>query len=362
MLEAGTQSRIYAGVKPETTEADLRRALTNGTVADHLACLTPKPGDAVFLRAGTVHSLGGDLMVFEIQQNSDVTFRLYDWDHIDAKKGNPRELQVDKAMACIDFAEGPVGRVTPMVETTTPAECGRLFHCEHFVLWRGQPIFLQQVGHNIQRLLRGVGRARVLCHRAPDFSPHRQQSCASIHLVPRRALQRRPGPTLQFRAVAVCALCLIKFFARRRLFDRVPAADFRDRLLIHVTDILVTLETIESVGFDEILVYQRFHAAPRSAKHFERMATTTGNVIVRPRIAFELRSQLRSLLFPFFLRRNGLARLIPEVLCAAVRLKQQQLYVLRRRRMTGVVRDVTLPTACAHTCGIDEVRPLMIRR
>ena len=136
VLEAGTQSRIYAGLKPDTKEADLRRALTNGTVADHLACLTPKPGDAIFLRAGTVHSLGGDLVVFEIQQNSDVTFRLYDWDHIDPKTGKPRALQVDKAMACIDFAEGPVRLVTPVVETTTPVEREKLFHCEHFWLWR----------------------------------------------------------------------------------------------------------------------------------------------------------------------------------------------------------------------------------
>src|ERR1700689_4864403 len=136
VLEAGTQSRIYAGLNPDTTEADLRSALTNGTVADHLACLTPKPGDAIFLRAGTVHSLGGDLVVFEIQQHSDVTFRLYDWDHIDPKTGKARALQVDKAMACIDFSEGPVGRVTPVVETTTPVERESLFHCEHFWLWR----------------------------------------------------------------------------------------------------------------------------------------------------------------------------------------------------------------------------------
>ncbi len=136
VLEAGTQSRIYAGLKPDTTEADLRRALTSGTVADHLSCLTPKPGEAVFLPAGTVHSLGGDLVVFEIQQNSDVTFRLYDWDHIDTKTGKPRALQVDKAMACIDFAEGPIGWVAPLVETTTPVERERLFNCEHFVLWR----------------------------------------------------------------------------------------------------------------------------------------------------------------------------------------------------------------------------------
>jgi mannose-6-phosphate isomerase len=158
VLEAGAQSRIYAGLKPETTEADLRQALTNGTVADHLACLTPKLGDAVFLRAGTVHSLGGDLVVFEIQQNSDVTFRLYDWDHIDAKTGKQRALQVDKAMACIDFAEGPVRRVTPVVETKTPVERERLFHCEHFWLWRlrGQSPFTVGAA-GVPRLLVCIG-------------------------------------------------------------------------------------------------------------------------------------------------------------------------------------------------------------
>ena len=83
----------------------------DGTVPDELAWFTPQPGDAVFLKAGTVHSLGGDVVVFEIQQNSDVTFRLFDWDHVDAKTGQPRALQVDKAIACIDFAEGPVCRV-----------------------------------------------------------------------------------------------------------------------------------------------------------------------------------------------------------------------------------------------------------
>src|SRR5664279_1201194 len=136
VLEAGTESRIYAGLRPGTTAASLRHALANGTVADQLASLTPKPGDAIFLRAGTVHSLGGDVVVFEIQQNSDVTFRLYDWNHVVPKTGKPRALQVDKAMACIDYSEGPVGRVTPVVETKAPVERERLFHCEHFWLWR----------------------------------------------------------------------------------------------------------------------------------------------------------------------------------------------------------------------------------
>ena len=136
VLEAGTESRIYAGLKPGTTADDLRRSLTNGMVADDLTWFTPKPGDGVFLPAGTVHSLGGDVVVFEVQQNSDVTFRLYDWGHVDGKTGQPRALQVDQAIACIDFAEGAVGRVTPVVEATTPVERQRLFQCDHFWLWR----------------------------------------------------------------------------------------------------------------------------------------------------------------------------------------------------------------------------------
>ena len=87
VLDAGTKSCVYAGLKPGTTESELRQALSNGTVAEHLTCFTPKHGDDVFLPAGTVHSLGDGVMVFEIQENSDVTFRLYDWNHMDPKTG-----------------------------------------------------------------------------------------------------------------------------------------------------------------------------------------------------------------------------------------------------------------------------------
>ena len=143
VLEAGPKSRVYAGLKPGTTEAGLRQALASGGAADHLAYFTPKPGDAVFLPAGTVHSLGGDIVVFEVQENSDVTFRLYDWGHVDGKTGQPRALQVDQALACIDFVEGPVGPVAPVAEATTPVERERLFQCKHFRLsrLRGQSPF-----------------------------------------------------------------------------------------------------------------------------------------------------------------------------------------------------------------------------
>lgn len=138
VLEAGPESRIYAGLKPNTTEDALRRALATGAVADRLAYFTPKPGDGIFIPAGTVHALGGDVVVFEVQQNSDVTFRLYDWDHVDTKTDQPRALQVDQALACINFAQGAVGPVVPMVEDVKLMLRERLFLCEHFGLRRLQ--------------------------------------------------------------------------------------------------------------------------------------------------------------------------------------------------------------------------------
>jgi len=171
VLEVGPESRIYAGLKTGTTAAGLRLALKSGTVVDQLAEFTPKPGDGIFLRAGTVHALGGDIVVFEIQQNSDVTFRLYDWDHLDPKTGKQRSLQVDQAIACIDFAEGPVGRVAPVVEATTPVKREKLFHGEHFWLWRlrGQSPF--SVGAaGVPRLLVCIGGAGQVEHGGATYA------------------------------------------------------------------------------------------------------------------------------------------------------------------------------------------------
>ena len=135
VLETGKDGRIYDGLKPGTTALDLRRALTDGTIAENLRSLSPKRGDAVFIPAGTVHSLG-DVVVFEIQQNSDVTFRLYDWDRVDGKTGQPRELQVDQAFSCIDFKEAPAAVGAAVPGTATYIRRERLFQCDHFELWR----------------------------------------------------------------------------------------------------------------------------------------------------------------------------------------------------------------------------------
>jgi mannose-6-phosphate isomerase len=156
VVDAEEGSHIYAGLRSGTTSGSLRQSLDDGTIADHLVCIAPKAGDAVFIPAGTVHTLGDDVVVFEVQQNSDVTFRLYDWGHVDAKTGRPRPLQVDQALACIDFADNSGGLVTPIVVSTTPVERERLFDSHPFLLWRLHGISPFSVG------AAGVPRVLVL--------------------------------------------------------------------------------------------------------------------------------------------------------------------------------------------------------
>ncbi len=135
VLEAGPKSQIYAGLKPGSTPQSLQHAIDNHTVSEQLASFKAKVGDAVFIQAGTVHSLC-DLVVFEIQQNSDVTFRLDDWNRIDAKTGKPRPLQIKEAMACVDYSLVAVPAITPVVDNASSVHRGRLFDCEHFVVDR----------------------------------------------------------------------------------------------------------------------------------------------------------------------------------------------------------------------------------
>jgi mannose-6-phosphate isomerase len=136
VVEAGKESRIDAGLRSGVTPDILRQSVKDGTLADRLSSITPKPGDAVFIPAGTVHALGKDVVVFEIQQNSDTTFRLYDWGHVDAKTGKPRALQVEEALACVNFGESAAGLVQPVIESAAPVARERLFDCEAFRLWR----------------------------------------------------------------------------------------------------------------------------------------------------------------------------------------------------------------------------------
>jgi mannose-6-phosphate isomerase len=134
VLDADPCCRIYAGLKSGATAKDLG-ALTATTANDHLASFKPKVGQGVLIKAGTVHALGDGVLVFEVQENSDVTFRLYDWDHVDPKTGKPRDLQVEKALACVDFDQGPVMPEVPSQQTNAPFQRAEYFNDSHFRLW-----------------------------------------------------------------------------------------------------------------------------------------------------------------------------------------------------------------------------------
>jgi mannose-6-phosphate isomerase len=136
VLDAEPGSSIYAGMKTGVTPETLSASIADGTVADHLSSFSPKAGDGLFLQAGTVHALGKGVVVFEVQENSDVTFRLFDWNRVDEKTGQTRPLQVEQAMACIDFDRGPVAPVKPVVESVGSVKKEAFFECDHFGLWR----------------------------------------------------------------------------------------------------------------------------------------------------------------------------------------------------------------------------------
>ena len=167
VLEAEPGSRIYAGLKFGTTAADLR-ALSTQSVDDHLASFSPRRGQGLLIEAGIVHTLGDGVVIFEVQENSDVTFRLYDWDHIDPHTGHSRALQVEQALACVDFAQGAI---MPVDEAIQPAVREKLFDCSHFQLWRLQSTASFPVGAvNAPRVLVCIDGAGHIEHAGSDYA------------------------------------------------------------------------------------------------------------------------------------------------------------------------------------------------
>lgn len=133
VLDAEPESSIYAGLQPGVTPETMRAHSADGTVEQDLASFRPKPGDGLFIEAGTVHALGGGVVVFETQQNSDVTFRLFDWNRVDEKTGKARELHVEQAIQSTNF---DAVAVQPSVPEPLSEGRERLFACEFFVVDR----------------------------------------------------------------------------------------------------------------------------------------------------------------------------------------------------------------------------------
>ena len=127
-------AELYAGLRGGVSRLDFERELAAGSVEGCFHRLAVHTGDALFLPSGRVHALGAGLVVFEIQQNSDTTYRVSDWHRL-GLDGKPRELHVAESLASIDFNDFEPRLIQPQprtdgVTTVSPLVRDRLFSVE----------------------------------------------------------------------------------------------------------------------------------------------------------------------------------------------------------------------------------------
>ena len=135
IVHAEPGSRIYAGLREGVTREDMAAAIEAGTVEHLIHSFPAVAGDCILIPAGTVHAIGAGVVLAEVQQMSDATFRLHDWGRV-GLDGKPRQLHLDESLKAIDYEAGPVA---PMATTAEPVEGGtreRLSRSDYFALER----------------------------------------------------------------------------------------------------------------------------------------------------------------------------------------------------------------------------------
>lgn len=159
IADATPEADLFVGLKQGVTRADFERKISDGTVAECFHRLPVQKGDAVFLPSGRVHAIGAGNVIFEIQQNSDTTYRVFDWNRV-GLDGKPRELHVEQSLASIDFedfepkliksvySQNPIIKVRVLVDDP-------LFRVDVCLVKRGERFYLRSEGAQIIGLLRG---------------------------------------------------------------------------------------------------------------------------------------------------------------------------------------------------------------
>lgn len=112
-VKARAGAEVLAGLNPGVTRESFMQAIADGTAEDALLHVPMSAGDAIFIPAGTMHTIGAGLVLCEIQQLSDITYRVYDYGRRDAQ-GKPRELHIEKALAVTKFGDSFPGRISPV--------------------------------------------------------------------------------------------------------------------------------------------------------------------------------------------------------------------------------------------------------
>ncbi len=114
-------AKLYVGLKHGVTREAFEKSIADGTVADCVHAITPQPGDSIFIASGRLHAIGAGFLIHEIQQNSDTTYRVFDWNRL-GLDGQPRELHVGESLASIDFSDFEPEMDTPVGETLAACE------------------------------------------------------------------------------------------------------------------------------------------------------------------------------------------------------------------------------------------------
>lgn len=132
VIDAEEGAHLIYGFQHEVTEEILRKAVETGTLDKHLQKVAVHKGDTYFVPAGTVHGIGKGILVAEIQESSNVTYRVYDYNRVD-KNGKKRELHFDKAVQVMDMSVAPDVSQKPRMVKHYPG-CSReiLCRCKYF--------------------------------------------------------------------------------------------------------------------------------------------------------------------------------------------------------------------------------------
>ncbi|HYT20876.1 MAG TPA: class I mannose-6-phosphate isomerase [Candidatus Polarisedimenticolia bacterium] len=128
-------AQLLLGLKPGVNEEKFREGLASHTLEDLFEVHTVQTGDTFFVPPGTAHSIGPNLIVCEVQEYSDLTYRVYDFARVDAR-GKLRELHVEKALQVMNFDKRANGRVPPLLLSTEGARRSLLAACRYFATER----------------------------------------------------------------------------------------------------------------------------------------------------------------------------------------------------------------------------------
>lgn len=102
IIDAKNDAKLIYGVKKGVKKEDFKKAIIEGNLENYVNYINVKKGDAIFIPSGTIHAILSGIVIAEIQQNSDTTYRVYDYNRVDSN-GKPRELHIEKALDVINF-------------------------------------------------------------------------------------------------------------------------------------------------------------------------------------------------------------------------------------------------------------------